>query len=325
MPTTMRWLAAIVILSGCGGSAPPPANSSSANSTEATTTQTNLALQSSAEAPPSGTTPIAKPSQPIPGASDPSPPNQVAEVPEPEDLSLSVDEYQKLGIPSIRRPWNSLDMTKAAKVLAEIAVDDPARLPRYNSPKSGKVFARMTSDDNLEQLRTSKIPAALRLPSGLQFMQASSSFGKSYATGLLKRKTGGDEAAELVGLNLRIAVAMSGLAEEIVMSLDKKDPSFTKRIGGMKEVQSGLSTILQSAILQASETKALNSGATRRLLAILDETLPTLIRAVPPAVRKETLAKLREMSEKPEFEKHKKLLDPILDKIEKAIEDTSEE
>lgn len=305
MPVRIRWLAAVLLLAGCGGS--PPADSTAK-------TSTTPALKEQTSTPNSPTpnpSPSVRDTLPLPS--------------EPADLSLTVQEYEKLGVPTVERLWNSGDLAKAAKVLAQIARDDAAELPRYGSPKSGKVFARITSDENLDQIRAKAIPAAIRMGFALQFMQACSSVSKSYASGMLRQKTGGDEAAELVGLNLRIAVVMSGIVEEFMTTLDKKDSTYSTRLSGLKQMKAGMSTILQSAIMQASEPKALKPETLDRLLKAFDTTFPALFKAVPPSVRKETLAKLRELSEKPEYASHRTLLDPILEKLSQTIEETSDE
>jgi hypothetical protein len=243
----------------------------------------------------------------------------------PADLSLTIAEYEELGIPSCRRLWNSGDMAKAARVLADIAENDAAKLPRLDSPRSGKVFARITSDDNLDQVRAGSLPKAIRMGFGLQFMQAAISIKKTYSSGLRQEKTGGEEVAGLVGLNLRIAVALSRLVDEFASTLDKNDPALAQRLSGLKEMKSGMSTILLGALSQATESKALDSTARRSLLKSFDETLPVLIRSIPPSIRKDAVAQLKELSEKPEYAQHKMLMDSLLDKLAKAIEESTDE
>src|SRR4051812_13257608 len=70
--------------------------------------------------------------------------------PDPPDHSLPAEEYIKLGVPTHDRPWLGSDMTRAAEALSDIAKDDARKLPRHQSERSGTVFARMISVQNLE-------------------------------------------------------------------------------------------------------------------------------------------------------------------------------
>jgi hypothetical protein len=307
MPASNRWVCVMgmMLLAGCGSSTPPPVPSNSTANTPAVETTAQPAKEE----------PVTPSKQAAPGI----------QTQEPDDLSLTPQEYLSLGLPKCERLWNSGDMVNASKVLAEIAKRDASQLPRFGSPKSGKVFARITSDENLDQIRAKSLPGPVRLGFGLQFLQAATSISKSYTTGLLQQKTGGDETAELVSWNLRIAVVLSGLVDEFKATLDKKDPTFTTRLSGLTQMNSTMSSVLQSALLRASEPKALKPDTLDRLLKSFDENFPILIKTVPPAVRKETVAKLREMSDKPEYATHRELLVPIIDKLEKAIQEASDE
>ena len=309
MSAARRWGVFMVLLTGCGPAAAPP----------------------SAVAPTSvaGSNPPQKSNQ-IPGAAAPglatasaAAPEETA--PEPEDLSLTIEQYQKLGMPPSHRLWNSADMAKAARVLAKLAEEDPSRLPRYKSEKSGKVFSRMTNLQNIDQLRSTVFPPAIRLGFGLQFIMASSSFGKTYAKGLLQEKTGGDEASELIQLNLHIAVAMNEIAGELLAADENDEKKGSKKLAGLKLVQEQLSTILQGALVQAAQSRAINPEARERLLATIEKTLPTLIDSVPPAVRKEVLKQLRELSLQPEYARHRDLLERMTDKLEKSIKEAEKE
>jgi hypothetical protein len=65
------------------------------------------------------------------------------------DHSLTTAEYVARGVPPIDKPWTSAEYLDAEVALQQIAKDDPTQLPRFKSPKSGALFDRMTSSQNL--------------------------------------------------------------------------------------------------------------------------------------------------------------------------------
>src|SRR5580704_15216011 len=79
----------------------------------------------------------------------------------PTDQSLTTEQYVELGLPAPDRPWTGEEMTQAAEVLSRIAAGGAERLPRYRSERSGEVFARLTSADNLEVVTRDSLPATV--------------------------------------------------------------------------------------------------------------------------------------------------------------------
>ena len=61
------------------------------------------------------------------------------------DHSLRSEEYVRLGLPAPDKVWSGAEMIQASKVLASFTQERAGLLPRYKSPRSGDVFARLTS------------------------------------------------------------------------------------------------------------------------------------------------------------------------------------
>lgn len=74
------------------------------------------------------------------------------------DESLTSEEYLRLGLPAQDRDWSAEDMAKAEKILALLARKGYRKLPRYKSQRSGEVFARLTSPQNLDTLKDRTLP-----------------------------------------------------------------------------------------------------------------------------------------------------------------------
>jgi len=71
-----------------------------------------------------------------------------------QDHSLSQQAYIQKGLPSSDRPWFTKEYAQAALVLRSLAASDATQLPRYGSPVSGAVFARIVSRDSLKRILT---------------------------------------------------------------------------------------------------------------------------------------------------------------------------
>jgi hypothetical protein len=97
-----------------------------------------------------------------------------------EDVSLSARDYIARGLPAPDRIWLGNDVETAANVLATLAEQGHGQLPRAGSARSGEVFTRMTSADNLAYYRDRTLPLNARLPLALTHLQAGSQLLKLY-------------------------------------------------------------------------------------------------------------------------------------------------
>ncbi len=240
-----------------------------------------------------------------------------------EDRSLTTDQYVKLGLPKCDRPWSSADMSRAAKVLADISKRDPRELPRYGSGKSGKVFARITSDENLDSIRKKSWPVSVRTGFALQYLHAAASIGKLYGAAAIEQKSASDETTEILGLTLRIAVALKDLSDEVLPTLDQNDPTYSVRVKGLKQMTAGLGPVLQGLMTQALASKKLKPETQSRMLEYLDKTLPSLVKVLPAKAREDVRVKLKTLSERPEFAEHQLEFQALLEKISPPLEEST--
>ncbi len=67
------------------------------------------------------------------------------------DASLTIAQYQQRGVPSPEPIWGAEEYAEAIEVFGG---DDPAPLPRHGSSRSGALFARLISTDNLLHARS---------------------------------------------------------------------------------------------------------------------------------------------------------------------------
>ena len=74
-----------------------------------------------------------------------------------KDYSLTQKGYQKIGMPDYRKTWSKEEYGMALSALKNVKLYNPLSLPKKNSRKSGKIFKRLLSEENLAFLNDSTI------------------------------------------------------------------------------------------------------------------------------------------------------------------------
>lgn len=78
--------------------------------------------------------------------------------PNQTDYSLTLEEYQELGVPGYDSVWNFDDYSNAFFALRKVKHEKPFALPIKESEKSGVLFSRMMSLENLSFLQDVTVP-----------------------------------------------------------------------------------------------------------------------------------------------------------------------
>lgn len=229
------------------------------------------------------------------GDSTPSPP-----VAPTDDKSLTPAAYIELGLPADDREWAGPDMEKANAVLSELVKEDPAKLPRFNSPRSGKVFARLTNPANLSIANNRSLPMDWRMSHMLSYFTAATAVAKMYLAADPRALTLGAEQLELLGSTLHAAVALAALAAELVPTLDPKDPTYPVRMKGLQGMRGGLATMVSGCLMTLTEAQYAERDRAR-LLGHLEETLPRLFPHLPDGMKAELPVRLRELEADPKM------------------------
>jgi len=79
-----------------------------------------------------------------------------------KDYSIRNDEYTKLGMPDHTKKWNTDDYGEANITLSTLRNEAPLSFPRKFSDKSGKVFNRLVSEENLSFVYDTTINLKIR-------------------------------------------------------------------------------------------------------------------------------------------------------------------
>ena len=227
------------------------------------------------------------------------------------DRSLTTAEYVKAGFPAPDRTWTGTEALEAAKLLAVIAEKQPSSLPRADSPRSGKMFARMVAPQPYDGP-----PSSLPGRTGMAFLHVSAlnEMYKVYLAALERKATGEVEVVELLGASLRAMVRMVSLSDLDLTTLERA-PDYRERAASLAQAKAGLATMAVGAVqaLGTSGGTVLGSEARGRLVACLVEVVPRLPWHIPPAALQEIVARIGRLRAEPEIAGVAPELDRLLD------------
>jgi hypothetical protein len=215
------------------------------------------------------------------------------------DSSLPNEQYIALGLAAHDRNWSSEDLREASAHLRALTTTKPASLPRYASERSGKIFARMTSSDNLAVLRNPLAPVSIRLPAALLYMHELNGIYQLYVTALQNRTVTGEDLVKLHGARLRACRVLLELAGEYSPTLATSDPKYQTRIEGIEAMRSATSDVMLAAVRALSDPLVYGLPARKRLVGSCRETFPAIAPRLAVASRDELVLELKAAAARP--------------------------
>jgi hypothetical protein len=218
-----------------------------------------------------------------------------------DDKSLPDDRYVSLGFPSYDRAWTGIDVEAAAKRLTALAASHPEQLPRFESDKSGKTFARIAAPMDASFLRRRSLSLAVRLPEALQYLEATNSIFELYVSAFAAKQVAGAELAELFGGQLKNCMVMLELIDEFLPTVAKDDPSYPERMAGLEEMLGGVAEAVMGAMTTLTEEEAYSAGTRLKLLGYCRETFPSIVPRLTGASQAEVRHRLDELVADPKL------------------------
>ena len=207
----------------------------------------------------------------------------------PADGSLTLAEYAGLGAPPPDGEWTSADMAAMQAVLATVTRKGPGRLPRFQSQRSGALFARMTSAGNLASMMNPSVPRETRYQQAMQYTLATEGILKLYVEAFFKRETGDSEVLEMQAATLGVGLLLLRLIDEIEPELKKGGPMSATRLQGVSHVRQGNLRMVRGAITSLTEARAYRTSERIRFIGRLQETVPAIVSKLEPGQRAEVV------------------------------------
>ncbi|CAN5563908.1 hypothetical protein BH10PLA1_BH10PLA1_11470 [soil metagenome] len=208
------------------------------------------------------------------------------------DLSLPAPAYVKQGLPEIDHPWSVDELETALTTIRKMGSINGQCLPRYQSPASGQVFARMISEENYASLADTAKPIDDRLPAAMNYLNTSGQILKLYFTAFRRDQVTPDEMIELVGSNLRACVMVLGRVDEFLPTLKTSDGRYQVRMNGLAKLKAGLAEVAGGAIMSLTERQSYPLAARQRLIVHLSENLPTIVAHLSDDAKAQVLRQL---------------------------------
>jgi hypothetical protein len=236
------------------------------------------------------------------------------------DPTLKSEEYIRLGLPAPGTVWSSADMMQANKVLASLTQERAEQLPRYKSPRSGEMFARLTSTESLPSFKDRQIPLQTRLLQAVDYGDGLKEIQKKYAFAFLNHKVRDADMVELTGAFLRYLVVELDVLDEFILTLDKDDPKYPVRMRGLAQVKLGVYQIVTGLVVTLTERDHYGSAELVRLLSYMQETLPAITPRMEASARTETVARLQQLQDDPNTKDLQPGLRELFEKVKDAVE-----
>lgn len=212
--------------------------------------------------------------------------------PAAEDRSLGLEQYVALGVPSPDRLWSGEDYALALQALSALAEKNPAELPRYRSTRSGALFARLTSFENVDSIRKLQFPPLTQVQLVSTILDPSSRILMLY---LGAHSTHGSLSAEMIELQSLVTHS----AAEMLDAIDRIPPADIKNReafeSGLAKVRLGMGTVVMGALTTLSERDVYSDEERLRFLGNLKSDVPRMLPRLQPLTQQEVPVRIEKL------------------------------
>ncbi len=206
----------------------------------------------------------------------------------PADRSLEIEEYRRKGVPDPGGPWSGHSAHEAVR-----AIKKAGRLPRLESPRSGKLFDRLVSPRNLDSCRDRKRPIENRLQDGAKHMRAAGELLETYGRAFGYAEVSDLEPIVIYGYTLRVAALLAELGDEVLADTSGNAVEMTKRRRGVGEMQDGIAMMIEGGLEMLQELESSPLDRRKRFVHEMGQTAPAIIARLPQRKRDQVIGTIR--------------------------------
>ena len=180
---------------------------------------------------------------------------------EVKDYSLTLQEYQEMGVPNPNNAWDSDQIREANSVLGGMKWKKPYQLPRKDSEKSGLLFDRIVTLDNMTFLSIDTLKLHEKAYYALDFLTLMENWKETYTNPIWKNQYYQRELADININQVRITQIMVDIAEKIMVSEDPADKIMRQGVPSVK--QNYVSSVINALHAQKEISEFLKSDLQR--------------------------------------------------------------
>ena len=207
--------------------------------------------------------------------------------------------------------------------MKSLARTHPDQLPRFESAKSGKMFARLAAPADSSFYRRRSLSLGVRLPEALERFQASGALFELYLSAFAAKQVAGADLIELIGALLRNCVIVVEMVDELVATLPKDDPGYQERMAGLDQMRGGLAEVLSGAITGLTEEE--NTIAARlKSVGYCRHSFPSIVPRLTAPSRAEVRQRLDAMAAEPQPRELQPQLVQLRDAVHAAMKPDSQ-
>ncbi len=232
-----------------------------------------------------------------------------------EDKSLSVAEYEELGIPSIKKKWQLNDYKKAADVITQLK-KTPEKLPRYQSKTSGTVFAKFIDTRGMERTIAENSHSVVeQMKLSMELVQCLKAIAMVYTTAAWPKNSLTVEQIELEEPMLAILVKAQTGMKEFFGSLDQSDPQYPAKKKSYGTMQQGYGTVIGGLIVVLADHVTVTPETRKRHVEIMNKYVPDILNLLNDDLRSNYRNRLEKFAGTEKDAHVKKLLDQMVSKV----------
>lgn len=187
------------------------------------------------------------------------------------DFSLTPSEYLELGMPHYDSIWSMNDYSNAFFAINKVKYDEPKALPTRDSKKSGVIFSRMISMDNLSFLQDETLPLWVKADKIKWFVNTLIELKVAYTIIGVETQYYNRELMDMDIFRVNVAQKMLDLGKEINES---DDPSDVSMQGDYPHIQ----LMYLNILVELFEEQQRTSEYPEQTLELLADSLSTSVR-----------------------------------------------
>lgn len=232
-----------------------------------------------------------------------------------EDKSLTVAEYEKLGMPSVKKKWILDDYKKAADIVSQLK-KTPEKLPRFQSKTSGPVFAKFIDLNRMEDIiADSSSSSAAQMLISMEMVQCLKGIGMVYTSAAWPKYSLTVEQIELEEPMLAILVKAQVGARDFFESLDQSDSKYEFRKKSYISMQQGYGTVVGGMNVILTDHVYVSPESRKRHAEIMHKYVPDILNLLTDAQRVDYRSRLDKLAVSEKDHHIKKLLDQIVERV----------